>query len=943
MKERNIFWDNFKGILIFLVVFAHFLYAYRSLSSSFASHLVNFIYFFHMPAFVFTTGYFSRSENSNKPKAYLKLLVYYMIFNTILIIYGLLVSGSISVAVPRYSYWYLLSMIFWRLMIRPLSKIKFLLPISILVSLLIGFYPGINNTLSIVRTLAFFPFFVLGYKFDFKLFKEKVNKKKVLKAISIVVSLIIFAIVFYIACNASFSLNDILFFRYSNNFAFIKRVFLLLVAFLFIFILYLNIPKVKLPIITKAGKYSLLIYLIHRPITLLFKHYFPISDYSRYYIIYAFIASIVVLIIFSSDKINEYFNKFIDFLTSDNQKSIIFIIIMFIFILLLKPIYLVYNKICDSILENKEINTNNLEYKNVLDNTTSISYVGDLILLKDQVTSSFDQNTNSYNFDYMFANTKNYLSSSDYSIGVLEGPVANSKYGYSTSNYDDGIKLYQNYPEEFLSAIKDSGIDLVTTANNHMLDMGYEGVLDTIDALNRYNIDYVGTYKNELDKKTNSVKIIEINDIKIAILSYTMPSNYYSAKYFFQDNPSVSSIITSQNNKYYDNALRQVVDDFANAKAKNPNLILVMAHMGTQFIHTTNQMQDLWNDTFIKLGADIILSDHSHAVQPIEFKDNTLIVNCPGNFANSYTNYDGDATSIVEFYIDNDTKQVVGYSVIPMITLEISEGKYTAMPIYDYYDEGNKVHNARAIQILKLVTKVMLGTEIDLSHLQERYFVLDDQYLADNLESGKINEKLVNLITKAKSITFIGDSITNGTTNDYHPWYEPLMKEHYNKNVINISKGSLTSKQLIIEFKDEIIRSNSDLYIIAIGANDIRYRNPKICNMDANSYIDTINYLITLIKNSNQNAEIIFIAPWRSFGVDQLTILSRSEKNRLYYKYSEALKKYAQNNNFMYIDPNYYISNTLKYNLSINYLIDYIHPNDTLGINLYSRAVLYSN
>ena len=439
------------------------------------------------------------------------------------------------------------------------------------------------------------------------------------------------------------------------------------------------------------------------------------------------------------------------------------------------------------------------------------------------------------------------------------------------------------------------------------------------------------------------MKLVEINDIKIAILSYTMPSNYYSAKYFFQDNPSVSSIITSQDNRYYGNALRQVIVDFANAKAKNPDLILVMAHMGTQFIHTTNQMQDLWNDTFIKLGADIILSDHSHAVQPIEFKDNTLIVNCPGNFANSYTDYDGDATSIVEFYIDNDTKQVVGYSIIPMITLEISEGKYTAMPIYDYYDEGNKVHNARAIQILKLVTKVMLGTEIDLSHLQERYFVLDDQYLADNLESGKINEKLVNLITKAKSITFIGDSITNGTTNDYHPWYEPLMKEHYNKNVINISKGSLTSKQLVVKFKDEIIGSKSDLYIVAIGANDIRYRNPKICNMNSNSYIDTIDYLVSLIKKSNQNAEIIFIAPWRSFGVDQLTILSRSEKNRLYYKYSEALKKYAQNNNFMYIDPNYYISNTLKYNLSINYLIDYIHPNDTLGINLYSRAVLYSN
>ena len=71
------------------------------------------------------------------------------------------------------------------------------------------------------------------------------------------------------------------------------------------------------------------------------------------------------------------------------------------------------------------------------------------------------------------------------------------------------------------------------------------------------------------------------------------------------------------------------------------------------------------------LGADIILGDHSQAVQPLQFIKNTLVVNSPGNFANSFIKLDGDATALVNIYIHKQLKKVIGASVIPMYTREI--------------------------------------------------------------------------------------------------------------------------------------------------------------------------------------------------------------------------------------------------------------------------------
>ena len=71
IKIRYNILDNIKGILIFLVVFGHFLIGYAlKHQKSLSYKIVNYIYGFHMPLFIFSSGFLSKSNNSRNFKKY---------------------------------------------------------------------------------------------------------------------------------------------------------------------------------------------------------------------------------------------------------------------------------------------------------------------------------------------------------------------------------------------------------------------------------------------------------------------------------------------------------------------------------------------------------------------------------------------------------------------------------------------------------------------------------------------------------------------------------------------------------------------------------------------------------------------------------------------------------------------------------------------------------
>ena len=580
----------------------------------------------------------------------------------------------------------------------------------------------------------------------------------------------------------------------------------------------------------------------------------------------------------------------------------------------------------------KKINKTNLSNNpnDLNDDMISISFVGDLILLEDQVKAGY--NDSHYNFNKMFSYASKYFEKTDYTIGVLEGPVANST--YSIGNFNDGKNIYLNYPKEFIDSIKGSGIDLVTISNNHILDKELKGLNETIENLQERNMDFIGSKER--------YKIVNIKNLKVGILAYTYGTNYYSEEKLY--NLNITNMIVPKTSSLFEQVKNDVINDFNELKKQNVDLIIVLPHMGSQFALKQNEMQKTWNKIFADNGASIVLGDHSHSVQPLEYINDCFIVNSPGNFANQYTDNNGDATSIVNIYIDKNTKKVINSSIIPMFTKSDEKGFYYSIPIYDILnniDIYNSMSNdelERIKNIQKLITKVMLNKEISTFDIEEQYYFSKDGYIPNKIKKLNITndlkkKKLYQELLHSKSVCFIGDSITAGSINGGHGWYEPLTA-NFDINVKKASYGSYTSKLLLKNKQNEIKNCTSDLNIIAIGANDIRYRNENSA-MTSDEYINNIDEIIKLINNK----KIILIAPFYSMSYDKVTNLSLKEKNKLYEKYTKALENYSKKNNYLFINPNPILEKTLNNSNTSYYLIDYIHPTHT-GLYLYSEAIL---
>lgn len=168
-KQRDYLFDNYKVFLIILVVIGHFIEQSYD-NNTFLYTLKWLIVSFHMPAFIFISGYFSRRELSLKDLIQ-KLAIPYIIFEFIyyfLYVFIIHKSTGLYLMYPKFSLWYLQSLFFWRLLTPYVKKVPHYMTLSIAAGLLIGCSGIPGNFLSIPRTLVFFPFFLAGTCFDRK-------------------------------------------------------------------------------------------------------------------------------------------------------------------------------------------------------------------------------------------------------------------------------------------------------------------------------------------------------------------------------------------------------------------------------------------------------------------------------------------------------------------------------------------------------------------------------------------------------------------------------------------------------------------------------------------------------------------------------------------------------------------------------------------------------
>lgn len=161
--NRDYYFDNAKFLLIILVVLAHSLTPVKK-DSFFLSSLYSLIFTFHMPCFVFISGYFMK-YSKNASKQVVQFMKLYVIMQTLyFLVMNILGDGvELRYSTPYFTYWFLLSSSIWYMVFPYVKDIKGILPISFIIAILIGYDNGFGATFSFSRTIVFFPYFLLGY------------------------------------------------------------------------------------------------------------------------------------------------------------------------------------------------------------------------------------------------------------------------------------------------------------------------------------------------------------------------------------------------------------------------------------------------------------------------------------------------------------------------------------------------------------------------------------------------------------------------------------------------------------------------------------------------------------------------------------------------------------------------------------------------------------
>jgi len=168
MKERDAFFDNARFFLILLVVFGHLISPIKG-DSALLTGLYKFIYFFHMPAFILISGYFSKGFD--KPgylkKVFMKTVIPYAIFQLIYCFFyywtGYENDFTFTLFDPHWTLWFLISIFFWNVLLKLTAHLPYALPLAIILGIAVGYVPFFGEYLSIDRTFVFFPMFLIGY------------------------------------------------------------------------------------------------------------------------------------------------------------------------------------------------------------------------------------------------------------------------------------------------------------------------------------------------------------------------------------------------------------------------------------------------------------------------------------------------------------------------------------------------------------------------------------------------------------------------------------------------------------------------------------------------------------------------------------------------------------------------------------------------------------
>ena len=235
-----------------------------------------------------------------------------------------------------------------------------------------------------------------------------------------------------------------------------------------------------------------------------------------------------------------------------------------------------------------------------------ISAVGDIML--DGTARPVMQEQG---YDYPFAKMLQYFKGAQIIFGNVEGPLTDLGTPEPGKTF-----VFRSPPSRVGAALRIAGFNVVSLANNHTLDYGADGLIQTIESLDAVGIQHAGA---GIDLKTaRQPALILVNDVKVAILAYsmTLPESFFAG-----ENKAGTAFGHEE----------QVSADIMTAR-KQADIVLVSFHWGQEGKTTLRDYQTRLGHVAIDAGASAVIGHHPHILQGIEQYKDGIILYSLGNF-----------------------------------------------------------------------------------------------------------------------------------------------------------------------------------------------------------------------------------------------------------------------------------------------------------------------
>ena len=354
------------------------------------------------------------------------------------------------------------------------------------------------------------------------------------------------------------------------------------------------------------------------------------------------------------------------------------------------------------------------------DSVINIVAIGDTLCHSQNFKDAYDSSTGIYDFSPMFKYVSKSFTDATVAVGNLEARLAGPSRGYS------GYPTF-NTPEHLAIDLKELGLDVMTTANNHTLDLGFSGLESTLTYLDDAGLVHTGSARTQ--EEQDKILMQDLNGIKTAFLAFTYGTNGIPV-------PSGKEFCVNLIDKDF---IKSKIDQ---AKAEGAELICVSMHWGDEYHTEPNATQKDLAKFLITNDVQVILGCHPHVLEPMEMKTVTMedgstktgfVIYSMGNFFSAQTFANTRNTLILNVQVrkDGETGKI-----------SIDNATYTPIYVFDNNTGGNPNNNG-----------------------SDRYELLDIESIISDYESGtgNWNSTMYNLAKTEldRTVNILGPEIFN--------------------------------------------------------------------------------------------------------------------------------------------------------------------------------------